>query len=94
MPPRTRDSHDKRVFTSYTRRRDEYRYDIAIYETTPPANAGRFYAQVVNMVRLESGQTVSVNIELEDAYGATPDEAYSTLEAAVEAWVKDQTPSD
>ena len=49
---------DKRVFTSYARRRGEYRYDIAIYETAPPAAAGRFRAQVVNMVRLEGGQTV------------------------------------
>jgi hypothetical protein len=94
MPPRTPDGDDKRVFTSYSRRRGEYRYDIAIYETTPPATAGRFYAQVVNMVRLEAGRPVSVNAELEVAYGATPDEAYSTLEAAAEAWMKNQTPSD
>ena len=94
MPPRTRDSDDKRVFTSYSRRRGDYRYDIAIYETTPPANAGLFYAHVMNMVRLESGQTVSVTAELQDAYGATPDEAYSKLEAAVEEWLKDQTRSD
>jgi hypothetical protein len=94
MPPRSRDGDDKRVFTSYARRRGEYRYDIAIYETAPRAAAGLYRAQVVNVVRLEGGHTVSVNAELEDAYGATPDEAYSTLEAAVEAWVKDQTPSD
>ena len=92
MSPRT-PGDDRRVFTSYARRRGEYRYDVAIYETTPPADAGRFYAHVVNMVRLEGGQTVSINADLQDAYGATPDEAYSTLEAAVEAWVKDQTSS-
>jgi hypothetical protein len=92
--PRHTPGDDKRVFTSYERRRGEYRYDIAVYETTPPANAGRFYARVVNMVRLRSGETVSVNSELEDAYGATPDEATSTLEAAVEEWTRNQTPSD
>jgi hypothetical protein len=93
MPPRTPDGDDTRVLTSYSRRKGKYRYDVAIYETTPPA-AGLFRAQVVNMVRLEGGHAVSVNADLQDAYGATPDEAYSKLEAAVEAWVKDQTPSD
>jgi hypothetical protein len=52
---------------SYLHRRGEFVYDINVYEATPPADAGRFYAQVVNMVRLESGQTVSVNAELRDA---------------------------
>jgi hypothetical protein len=94
MPPPTRDGDGKRVFTSYCRRRAEYRYDIGIYETTPAADTGRFYSHVENMVKLEGGHTVSVNADLQDAYGATPDEAYSTLETAVEAWVKDQTPSD
>jgi hypothetical protein len=46
------------------------------------------------MVRLESGQTVSVNAELQDAYGATRDEAFSKIEMAVEEWVKDPTRSD
>jgi hypothetical protein len=36
------------------------------------------------MVRLESGQTVSVNPELQNAYGATRDEAFSEIEAAAE----------
>jgi hypothetical protein len=94
MPPRKRDSDDKRVFTSYSRRRADYRYDIAIYEPAPPADGGLFYAQVVNIVQLEGGHTVSVNAALQDAYGATPDEAYSTLEAAIEARMKDQTPLD
>ena len=58
MPPRTPGSDDQRLLTAYARHRGEYRYDIAIYETTPPANAGRFYPEVVNMVRLEGGQTV------------------------------------
>ena len=95
MPPRIRDGDDKRVLTSYSRRRGDYHYDIAIDETGPPAAAGVFYAQVVNLVRLESGQTVSINAELQDAHGgATPDEASSTVEAAVEAWVNDQRPAD
>jgi hypothetical protein len=45
------------------------------------------------MVRLEGGGTVSVDADLQDAYGATPDEAYSKLEGAVEEWVNDQTRS-
>jgi hypothetical protein len=90
MPPRKRDSDDRQIHTSYSRRRDDFVYDIDIYEAAPPANAGRFYAQVVNIVRLESGQTVSVNGELQDAYGAAPDEAFSKLETTLEAWVKDQ----
>jgi hypothetical protein len=91
MPPPPRDSDGKRVFTSYSRHRGEYRYDIAIYETAPPADPGLFRAQVVNMVRLEGGDTVPIDLDLQDAYGATPDEAYSTLEAAVERWMKGQT---
>jgi hypothetical protein len=92
MPPR--DSDDRRVFTSYSHHRGEYCYDIAVYETRPPADVGRFYAHVEKMVRLEGGHTISVDADLQDAYGATPDEAYYTLEVAVEAWLKDQTPSD
>jgi hypothetical protein len=77
--------------TSYSRRRGEYVYDIEVFETAAPATAGPFYARVVNMVRREAGHDVSVNAELQDAYGATPDEAVSRIEAAVEKWVKDQT---
>jgi hypothetical protein len=94
MPPRTCDNDDRQVFTSYARRRGDYRYDTAMYEAMPPANAGRFYAQVVKMVRLESGQTVVVNAELQDAYGATRDEAFSKIEVAVGECVEDQTRSD
>jgi hypothetical protein len=43
------------------------------------------------MVRLESGQQVSVNADLRDEHGATPDEAFSKIEAALEEWVKSQT---
>jgi hypothetical protein len=48
----------------------------------------QFCAAVVNMVRRESGDTVSVNAGLPDAHGATRDEALSKIQAAVEAWVK------
>jgi hypothetical protein len=77
--------------TSYSRRKGDYRYDVEIHEAAPPGNAGRFYARAVNMVRLESGQQVSVNADLRGEYGATPDEAFSRMEAAVEVWVRDQT---
>jgi hypothetical protein len=93
MPPRTRDNGDKQISTSYGRRRGDFAYDIAIYEAAPPVIPDRFYAQAVNMVRLESGRTVSVIVELEDAYGATPDEAVSKVDATVEEWVKDQARS-
>ena len=44
--------------------------------------------------RVELGyQTVAVRADLQDAYGATRDEAVTQLEAAIEKWVKDQTPS-
>jgi hypothetical protein len=76
--------------TSYSRRAGDYVYDIDIHEITAPADSARFYAQVVNMVRLESGQTVPIKAELQDAYGDTPAEVVSRLEAAVEEWVKDQ----
>jgi hypothetical protein len=94
MPPDNRDNDVKKVLTSYSRRRGDYRYDIAIFETIPSASAGRFYAQVVNMVRLESGHTISVNAGLQDAHGATPDEALSRIEAEVEEWEKNQTRPD
>ena len=90
MTPRERDSEDRQLFTSYSRKSGDYHYDIAIHEAVPPVNAGRFYAQVVNIVRLESGRTEGVNAEIPDEYGATADEAFSKLEAAVERWVKNQ----
>jgi hypothetical protein len=52
-----------------------------------------FYARVVNLVRLESGHTVPVKAELPDQPGATLDEAFASLEAAVATWAKDQTRS-
>ena len=78
--------------TSYSRRQGDYQYDIEIHEAAPPGHVNRFYAKVVNLVRLESGQQVAVNVDLHGAYGATPDEAFSRIEALVETWVKTQTP--
>jgi hypothetical protein len=37
---------------------------------------------------------MTVNEEIPDEYGATPDEAFSQIEAVVEKWVTDQTRSD
>jgi hypothetical protein len=79
--------------TSYSRRQGDYRYDVEIHEAAPAGAAGRFYARVVNLVRLQSGVPVPVNADLHGAYGATPDEAFSRIEALVETWVKNQTPS-
>jgi hypothetical protein len=79
--------------TSYSRRQGDYRYDVEIHEATPPGHVGRFYAKVVNLVRLEFGAPVSINAGLHAAYGATPDEAFSRIEALVETWVKNQPSS-
>jgi hypothetical protein len=76
------------VRTAYTRRRGAYSYDIEVHEAVLPSTPGRFYARVVNMVRRESGQTVSINAQLPDEYAATRDDAVSQIEAAVAAWVK------
>jgi hypothetical protein len=76
------------MIKSYSRHRDTYIYDVKIHRITWPPHAGRFYAQAVNIVRLESGQTVSVDAELQNEYGATPDEAFSKIERAVEAWAQ------
>jgi hypothetical protein len=78
--------------TSYSRRRGDYGYDIEVHEATAPrGTAEQFYARVVNLVRQDSGETVSINAELQDAYGATRDVAVSRIETALAAWVKDQT---
>jgi phage FluMu protein Com len=87
------DTPSKPHSTSYSRRMGEYVYDIVIHEIAQPATAARFYAKVVNMVRVAAGQTVPVD-ELQDAYGATADEAVTNLEAAVKEWVKEQTRSN
>jgi hypothetical protein len=72
--------------TSYSRRRGAYSFDIQVRQ-----DADRYVAKAINMVRIESGNMVSVDPKLLDEYGRTPDEAFSQIDAAVEAWVKDQT---
>jgi hypothetical protein len=90
--PRKRDNSDKLICTSCSRRRGEYLYDVDLYESAAPAETVHVYARVVNLVRLESGHMVAVNAELPDQRGATLDEAFAHLEAAVEAWVKAHSP--
>jgi CheY-like chemotaxis protein len=81
------------ALTSYdSRRRGEYVYNIDIYESARAATADHFRAHVMNMVLLEGGQTVSVNPDLQDEYGPTPQRALSRIERAVDEWVKDHTP--
>ena len=79
--------------TTYSRLWGNYVYDIEIHQAPPQAGAVGFRAQIVNMVRLESCQTVPVNPEFLDEDGATPAEAVSQIDAAVKEWVKNQTPS-
>jgi hypothetical protein len=80
------------VVSSYSRRRGEYVYNIDICESARAATADHFRAHVIDMVLLESGQTVSVNPDLQDEYGPTPQRALSRIERAVDEWVKDHTP--
>jgi hypothetical protein len=79
------------MWTSYSRHRNNYVYDIDIHEVTAPAIAGRFFAHVVNMVRWEADQAFPVNAAgLQHQRGATPDEAFSRIDAAVAEWVTRQ----
>ena len=87
---RTMSSADA-ICTRYSLRKGDYLYDVEIYEDPAPATAVRFYAQVLNMARLESGRTVAFDPEVQDQVGRTRDEAFSYVDAAVDAWVKDQT---
>jgi hypothetical protein len=48
-----------------------------------------FCARIVNMVQAKS--QMSVNADLQDEYGATPDEAVAQIEAVVKKWVKGET---
>jgi hypothetical protein len=79
--------------TSYSLRKGDYLYDVEIYEDPTPGNGVRFYAQVLNMGRLESGRTVAFAPDVQDESGITRDEAFSKIDAAIETWVKDQTRS-
>jgi hypothetical protein len=76
--------------TSYTRKQGDFSYDIDVYDPPGLLPEGRFYAIVVNMVRRTSGESLSVETELQGAYGATPDEAVAKIEAAVGAWAENQ----
>jgi hypothetical protein len=80
------------MWTSYSRHRSNYVYDVDIHEVPVPSIAGRFFAHVVNMVRWDADETVPVDAGLQHERGATPGEAFSRIDAAVEEWVKDQTP--
>jgi hypothetical protein len=77
--------------TRYSLRKGDYLYDVEIYEDPTPGTAVRFYAQVLNMARLESGRAVVFGPEVQDQVGRTRDEAFSYIDGAVDAWVKDQT---
>ena len=78
------------MITCYSRRMSDYLYDIEIDETTYVLHAQRFCARAVNIVRLESGHTVSVDTDLSCAVRATRHEAVSKVEAALAVWVKAQ----
>jgi hypothetical protein len=93
-PEYRRADYDVRMRTSYSRRQGDYAYDIQVHDVARPVNADhRFCAIVVNLVRREAGQTISVNAGPQDAYGVTPDEAVSRIETTVETWVHRHTRS-
>ena len=75
---------------SYSRRSGDYLYDIYVREMR--AQLSYFCAQVLNTVRLESGNPVTVHPYVPDAYAVTPDGAVEQLEATIKQWVQDQTP--
>jgi hypothetical protein len=74
------------LLTIYLRRRGDHAYAVAIQAVTRRGSADQFRARLLNMVRLGSGQTVSVRADLQPEYGATRDEAFSRIEAAIEKW--------
>jgi hypothetical protein len=78
------------MITCYSRRMSDYLYDIEIDETTCVLHAQRFCARAVNIVRLESGHTVSVDTDLSSVFSSTRHEAVSKIEAALAVWVKAQ----
>jgi hypothetical protein len=78
------------VVISPSHRSGDYLYDIALEDADPTAVTGPCFARVVNMVRLESGLTVSVDAGLAAEHGATRAVACSQLKDAVAAWVQRQ----
>jgi hypothetical protein len=73
---------------SYSHRQGEYSYDIGIDEIS----VGHFRARIINLTRRMYGESVRVDARLQAQDGATTDEAVSKLRAAVEGWVKTQSP--
>jgi hypothetical protein len=90
--PEIPESNVRTKRTSYTRKQGDFSYDIEVYDPPNLLPAGRFYATVLNIVRRASGETISVTAEISGEYGATPDEALSKIDAAVLAWVRQQSP--
>jgi hypothetical protein len=77
------------MVTSYSRRYGDYLYDITVH--TGPGMAGRFYALLWDIVRLQAGATVPVPTVFRGQYGATGDQAVNKLEAALAAWAQTQS---
>ena len=71
--------------TSYIRRHGAYRYDVQVLED---AGNGRYIAKLRNLVRMEAGEMIAVNLELHEAYGVTRAEAFANLDLAVKKLVE------
>ena len=76
---------------SYIRRHGEYRYDVEIQEINLLAGTLRYAAKAVNSERLLSkGRTEPLDVEIGEEHGATTDEAFKKIEAAVIEWAERQ----
>jgi hypothetical protein len=84
----------KEPITSYSRRSGDYLYDVKCYQVTMPAKGNHFFAVVVNMARLESGEWVAVTPGFQKEYGETIAEAIAAMNTAVDAWVTNRARSD
>ena len=76
---------------SYARRRGDYIYDIEIDEAARGADPGSFCARVVNVVRLGAARPCRIHLDLPCEYGATREEAFARIQAALGTWLKLQT---
>lgn len=72
---------------SYSHRQGEYSYDIVIDEI----GVVHFRAQITNLTRRIHGESVRIDARLQAQEGATASEAISKVNAAVAAWVKNQS---
>ena len=72
---------------SYSHRQGEYSYDIVIDEI----GVCHFRARVINLTRRMYGESVRIDARLQEQDGATSDEAVSKVNAAVAAWMKNQS---